>query len=30
MIPKGMDMEQNLKSNIKDLVDVLHVDPKTV
>ena len=30
MIPKGMDMEQNLKSNIKYLVDVLHVDPKTV
>ena len=30
MIPKGMDMEQNLKGNIKYLVDVLHVDPKTV
>ena len=30
MIPKGMDMEQNLKSNIKYMVDVLHVDPKTV
>jgi hypothetical protein len=30
MIPKGMDMEQNLRSNIKYLVDVLHVDPSTV
>ena len=30
MIPPGMDMEQNLKGNIKYLVDVLHVDPKTV
>lgn len=30
MIPKGMDMEQNLKGNIKYLVDVLHVDPSTV
>jgi inosose dehydratase len=30
MVPKGMDMEQNIKVNIKYLVDVLHVDPKTV
>ena len=30
MIPKGMTMEQNLKGNIKYLVDVLKVDPKTV
>jgi inosose dehydratase len=30
MVPAGMDMEQNLKGNIKYLVDVLHVDPKTV
>jgi inosose dehydratase len=30
MIPPGSDMEQNLKGNIKYLVDVLHVDPATV
>jgi inosose dehydratase len=30
MIPPGSDMEQTLKGNIKYLVDVLHVDPKTV
>jgi inosose dehydratase len=30
MVPKGMNMEENLKGNIKYLVDVLHVDPKTV
>ena len=30
MIPKGMDMEQNLRGNIKYMVDVLHVDPSTV
>jgi inosose dehydratase len=30
MIPQGSDMEQNLKGNIKYLVDVLHVDPATI
>ena len=30
MVPKGMNMEQNLQGNIKYLVDVLHVDPKTI
>jgi sugar phosphate isomerase/epimerase len=30
MIPAGSDMEEVLKGNIKYMVDVLHVDPKTV
>ena len=30
MIPKGSNMEEVLKGNIKYMVDVLHVDPKTV
>ena len=30
MIPPGSNMEEVLKGNIKYMVDVLHVDPKTV
>jgi sugar phosphate isomerase/epimerase len=30
MIPQGSNMEEVLKGNIKYMVDVLHVDPKTV
>jgi inosose dehydratase len=30
MIPEGSNMEEVLKGNIKYMVDVLHVDPKTV
>jgi sugar phosphate isomerase/epimerase len=30
MIPAGSNMEEVLKGNIKYMVDVLHVDPKTV
>ena len=30
MIPKGSNMEEVLKGNIKYMVDILHVDPKTV
>jgi inosose dehydratase len=30
MIPKGSNMEQTIKGNLKYLVDVLHVDPATV
>jgi inosose dehydratase len=30
MIPKGSNMEETIKGNLKYLVDVLHVDPATV
>ena len=30
MIPKGSNMEETIKGNLKYLVDVLHVDPGTV